>query len=35
MRIAAMSGKFLDFIDRFIDYEAKDVEAFASWMLAS
>ena len=35
MRIAAMSGKFWDFIERFIDSEAKDVEAYASWMLAS
>ena len=35
MRIAAMSGKFWDFIERFIDSEAKDGEAYASWWLAS
>ena len=35
MRIAATSGKFWDFIERFIDSESKDVEAFASWMLDS
>lgn len=35
MRIAAMSGKFWEFIERFIDSEAKDVEAYASWWLAS
>ena len=31
MRIAAMSGKFWEFIERFIDSEAKDGEAYASW----
>lgn len=30
MRIAAMSGKFWEFIERFIDSEAKDGEAYAS-----
>ena len=35
MRIAAMSGKFWEFIERFIDSEAKDGEAYASWWLAS
>lgn len=30
MRIAAMSGKFREFIERFIDSEAKDGEAYAS-----
>lgn len=31
MRIAAMSDKFWEFIERFIDSEAKDGEAYASW----
>ena len=32
MRIAAMSGKFWDFIERFIDSKAKDGESYASWV---